>query len=200
MDQAEMKEFLELVRALWTLRGKKANPLKRLKVSKELLDFFFEKPMHLLITDSAHILEEAEKVNQAALEEIFGQRSAQVAAGAASSHVPPACSRGGPPIRRWKSDRPSDRLQGPTSPNPWSPASSSPTPALPLHVVARGRPGGWVIVCLCHVMGFVFLSCLFRFFAMFSLATLGSLKLPVCHKVTAKTKVGLNSRITWMKK
>jgi len=42
----------------------------------------------LLITHTAHILEEADRVNQAALHDIFGRRSAQVAAGAASSPVP----------------------------------------------------------------------------------------------------------------
>jgi len=37
----DIKEFLELVGALWTCRGKGTNPLKKLKVSNELLDFFF---------------------------------------------------------------------------------------------------------------------------------------------------------------
>jgi len=43
MDPAETMNFLELVRALWTFRKTKTNPLKRLKVSNELLDIFYEK-------------------------------------------------------------------------------------------------------------------------------------------------------------
>ena len=117
MDPADVKEFLELVRALWTNREKKTNPLRRLKVSNKLIDFFYEKPVHLLITDTSHILEEVERVNQAALEEIFGQRFAQVAAGAASSLVPPATPVPAPPIRRWKSVGPTPvpTALGPTS-------------------------------------------------------------------------------------
>jgi len=71
MDPAEIKEFLELVRALWAFREKKTNPLRRLKVSNELINFFCEKPVDMLFPDTSHILEEAERVIQAALEEIF---------------------------------------------------------------------------------------------------------------------------------
>ena len=91
-----------MVSALWTCKGKEPNPLRRLKVSNELLDFFYEKPVHMLVTDTSHIWEEAEGVNRAALEQLFGRGSAQVAAGGSSSLVPPK----GPPPRRWKSDRP----------------------------------------------------------------------------------------------
>jgi len=52
-------DFLELVRALWTFRKTKTSPLKRLKVTNELLDFFYEKPVDLLNKDTSHILEEA---------------------------------------------------------------------------------------------------------------------------------------------
>jgi len=33
MDPAEIMDFLKLIRALWALRGKKTDPLKKLKVS-----------------------------------------------------------------------------------------------------------------------------------------------------------------------
>jgi len=59
MDLADLFEFVELVDALRTCQEKKTNPLRRLKASNELLDFLYDKPVHLLVTDTSHIWEEA---------------------------------------------------------------------------------------------------------------------------------------------
>ena len=136
MDVADIGAFWGLVGDLWACEGAESNPLQKLKVSNELLDFFNEKPVHMLVTDTSYIWEEAERVNSAALKEIFGLGYARVAAGDASSLVPPKSqppnsqpptsqspakpvpapegAQGGMLPGCWKSDRPSDRLQLPS--------------------------------------------------------------------------------------
>ena len=61
MDPAELREFFELVGALHSCQKKGTDPLRWMKASGELLDF----------------IEEAERVNQAAVEEVFGRRPAR---------------------------------------------------------------------------------------------------------------------------
>jgi len=78
MNAADIIEFWELVGALWTCEGQETSPLKKLKVTNDLLDFFYDKPVHTMGTDVTHIREEAERVNCAALEKIFGLGSARV--------------------------------------------------------------------------------------------------------------------------
>jgi len=90
MDPAELFDFLEWVRAMGTFRTIKISPLKRLKVSNRIIEFSEDKPVHLYFRDTTHILEEAERVNQAALDETFGRSSSREASGPASSLVPPA--------------------------------------------------------------------------------------------------------------
>jgi len=85
--------------------GQKSSPHLMLQVWLELLNFFKEKPVHTLQTDTTYILEKARRVSRAALAEFFGLGSARVAAGGASSLVPP-------------------EPQSP--PSPQSPVSSSP--------------------------------------------------------------------------
>ena len=141
--------------------------------------FFYEKPVHLLITDTSYILEEAKRVNQAALEEIFGRRSAQVGpssllqrvprgahpfvTGSLTGHRTDSSAHGSRSHVVWPSAR-SSRLPGPTSTESWSPARSSPTPApslsgwppdpCRLHSLKRHRCHS----LLCHVMSWVLFS------------------------------------------
>jgi len=55
MDPADIDVFWELVGDLWACEGTQSSALKRLKVSNELLDFFKEKPVHMLLTDTTYI-------------------------------------------------------------------------------------------------------------------------------------------------
>ena len=102
----DIKEFLKLVGALWSCKGKETNPLRKSKVSNELLDFFYEKPVHMLVTDTSHNWEEAERGQPCSPGEKFW---AGVCTGgcrgllSASERV-----QGGQLPCRWKSDRPSD--------------------------------------------------------------------------------------------
>jgi len=89
MDLADTTEF-EVGRCPSLLPEERNQPSSKVKgIRRTSVFFFYDKPVHLLVTDTSHIWEEAERVNRAALE-IFGRGSSQVAAGDASSLVPPA--------------------------------------------------------------------------------------------------------------
>ena len=75
MDAADFEAFWELVGDLWAYEGTESSLLRKLKLSNDLLEFFHEKPVHMMVTDTSYIWEEAERVNL-------------LAAGGASSLVP----------------------------------------------------------------------------------------------------------------
>ena len=82
MDPADLMELLELVGALRSGQGKNTNPLRRMKASGELMDFIEDSPVFTAMAELSPILEEAERINQAAVEEVFGRRPARAAAAA----------------------------------------------------------------------------------------------------------------------
>ena len=90
MDPADLMELLKLVGALRSCQGKNTNPLRRMKASGELMDFIEDYPVFAAVAELSPILEEAERINQAAVEEVFGRRPARAAAamlGADSAEV-----------------------------------------------------------------------------------------------------------------
>ena len=80
MDPADLMELLKLVGALRSCQGKNTNPLRRMKASGELMDFIEDYPVFAAVAELSPILEEAERINQAAVEEVFGRRPARAAA------------------------------------------------------------------------------------------------------------------------
>ena len=80
MDPADLMELLKLVGAIRSCQGKNTNPLRRMKASGELMDFLEDYPVFAAVPGLSPILKEAERMNQTAMEEVFGRRPAQVAA------------------------------------------------------------------------------------------------------------------------
>jgi len=75
-------ELLKLVGAIRSCQGKNINPLRRMKASGELMDFLEDYPVFAAVPGLSPILEEAERINQAAVEEVFGRKPARAAAAA----------------------------------------------------------------------------------------------------------------------
>ena len=63
MDTAELQEFIGLVGALCACQKKGTNPLRRMKASGELLDFFKDYPVFTTVAELSPILEEAKRIN-----------------------------------------------------------------------------------------------------------------------------------------
>ena len=72
-------ELLKLVGAIRSCQGKNINPLRRMKASGELMDFLEDYPVFAAVPGLSPILEEAKRINQAAVEEVLGRRPARAA-------------------------------------------------------------------------------------------------------------------------